>query len=166
MSTVDTHRKAPWMYAIILASLALDEANVLRLIHGRAPGPVLLPWAIAVACALALAWLPQRKSWWRVAIWSLLGITTFFISVLSDGTNLSLWTVIAVAWGPVAVDTRRRVTAGILWLAHVVAQLTLLPLHIGTAGVVYTILGGTGILATLAWHHWGPRPACQQQTSA
>ena len=166
LSTVNTSRKAPWMLAIILASLALDEANVLRLIHGRAPGPALVPWAIAVACTLALAWLPQRKSWWRVAVWILLGLTTFSISVLSDGTNLSLWTVIAVAWGPVVGDSRRRVTAGILWLAHAVAQFTLLPLHIGTAGVVYTILAGTGILATLAWHHWGPRPACQQQTSS
>ena len=54
------------MFAIILASLALDEANVLRLIHGRAPGPALAPWAIAVACTLALAWLPKRKSWWRM----------------------------------------------------------------------------------------------------
>lgn len=166
MSTVDTNRKAPWMFAIVLASFALDEANLLRLIHGRAPGPALVLWAISVACTLSLGWLPQRRSWWRVAIWALLGITTSFISVLSDGTNLSLWTVIAIAWGPVAGDTRRRVAAGILWLAHVVAQFTLLPLHIGTAGVVYTILAGTGILATLAWHHWGPRPECQQPISS
>ena len=101
-----------------------------------------------------------------MAVWILLGITLFFISVLSDGTNLSLWTVIAVAWGPVAGDTRRRVTAGSLGLAHVVAQFTLLPLHLGTAAVVYTVLGGTGLLATLAWHHWGPHPTCQQQTSS
>lgn len=77
------------------------------------------------------------------------------ISVLSDGTNLSLWTMVAVAWGPVAGDTRRRVIAGLLWLAHVVVQFTLLPLPIGTAGGAYTILVGTGILATLAWHDWG-----------
>jgi hypothetical protein len=145
------------MFAVFLSSVLVDALNLLRLIHWKFPEPAwlwVLPWVAAILSMAALVWLPQRKWWWRVGLWILLGVATFLMSALSDGSNLSLWTMIAFASGPSA-DHSSRLVAGVCWGVHAVAQFALLPLGMGAAATVYGVLASTGILGTLWWHWWG-----------
>ncbi len=149
MST--TNRKPRWAFGLILLTLAADLANLGRLVHGPWPPVFWAPYAIAAACTtLLLLWQGGEKS--RRALWILLGLALFLITVVSDGTNVSLWVGLAVGTSLPHPLARRRIASGVFWLLHVAVQSTLLPLHGPSPYLVYALLAGTGLLGWASWH--------------
>ncbi len=97
-----------------------------------------------------LLWQGGEKS--RRVLWLLLGLALFLITVVSDGTDVSLWVALAVGTSLPHPLVRRRIASGVFWLLHIAVQSTLLPLHGPSPYLVYTLLAGTGLLGWASWH--------------
>ncbi|MCL4318912.1 MAG: hypothetical protein M1596_03330, partial [Firmicutes bacterium] len=99
----------------------------------------------------------------RIVLWIILSLAILLLSVLSDGTNLSLWVWIALIIGPVTTIPIRQMAAGILGLAHIVTQIVLLPLPTHNAPLSYIIIQATGLIGLLLWHQWHRPNLAQEQ---
>ena len=160
---MDNARKPQWIFGILFISLIVDVANVFRLVHGPVPFPFFLPWVVAGLATLFLAFSKQDYKTLRIVLWIILSLAVLLLSILSDGTNLSLWAWIALVIGPVSTVPSRQVAAGILGLAHIVTQLVLLPLPTHNAPLSYVIIQVTGLIGLLLWHQWHRPPHTQEQ---
>jgi hypothetical protein len=146
-----TNRKPRWAFGLMLLALAADLANLGRLVHGPWPAVFWAPYAIAAACTAGLLlWQAGEKS--RRALWILLALALFLITVVSDGTDVSLWVALAVGTSLPHPLMRRRIASGVFWLLHIAVQSTLLPLHGPSPYLVYALLAGTGLLGWASWH--------------
>lgn len=149
MST--TNRNPRWAFGLILLALAADLVNLGRLVHGPWPAIFWAPYVMAAACTTALLlWQGGEKS--RRALWILLGLTLFLITVVSDGTDVSLWVALAVGTSLPHPLMRRRLGSGVFWLLHIAVQSTLFPLHGPSPYLVYALVAGTGLLGWASWH--------------
>jgi hypothetical protein len=99
----------------------------------------------------------------RIILWIVLSLAILLLSILSDGTNLSLWVWIALIIGPVTTIPMRQIAAGILGLAHIMTQIVLLPLPIHNAPLSYAIIQVTGLISLLLWHQWHRPHLTQEQ---
>ena len=124
---MDNARKPKWLFGVLFISLIIDVANVFRLVHGPVPFPFFLPWVVAGLVTLYLTFSRHDSKTLRVVLWIILSLAVLLLSILSDGTNLSLWVWIALIIGPVTTIPIRQMAAGILGLAHIVTQIVLLP---------------------------------------
>ncbi len=160
---MDNARKPQWLFGILFISLIIDVANVFRLVHGPVPFPFFLPWVLAGLVTLYLTFSRHDSKALRIVLWIILSLAVLLLSILSDGTNLSLWVWIALIIGPVSTIPSRQVAAGILGLAHIVTQLVLLPLPTHNAPLSYVIIQVTGLVGLLLWHQWRRPPRTQEQ---
>ena len=157
---MDNARKPQWLFGILFISLIIDVANVFRLVHGPVPFLFFLPCVVA---GLMTLYLTDSKAL-RIVLWIILSLAVLLLSILSDGTNLSLWVWIALLIGPVSTTVpSRQVTAGILGLAHIVTPLVLVPLPTHNAPLSYVIIPITGLAGLLLWHQWRRPPLTQEQ---
>ena len=147
-------RKPKWIGGILFISLIIDAANIFRLVHGPVPFPFFLPWVVAGLVTLYLTVSRHDAKALRVVLWIILSLAVLLLSIVSDGTNLSLWVWIALMIGPVSPVPYRQVAAGILGLAHIVTQIVLLPLPTHNASLSYIIIPVTGLIGLLLWHQW------------
>lgn len=147
-------RKPKWLFGVLFTSLIIDVANVFRLVHGPVPFPFFLPWVVAGLVTLYLIFSRHDSKTLRIILWIVLSLAILLLSILSDGTNLSLWVWIALIIGPVTSIPIRQLAAGILGLAHIVTQIVLLPLPTHNAPLTYTIIQFTGLIGLLLWHQW------------
>ena len=160
---MDNARKPQWLFGILFISLIIDVANVFRLVHGPVPFPFFLPWVVAGLVTLYLTFSRHDSKALRIVLWIILSLAVLLLSILSDGTNLSLWVWIALVIGPVSTVPYRQVAAGILGLAHIVTQLVLLPLPTHNGPLSYVIIQVTGLVGLLLWHQWHRPPRTQEQ---
>ena len=151
---MDNTRTPKWIFGVLFISLIIDVVNVFRLVHGPVPFPFFLPWVVAGLVTLYLTFSRHDSKAWRVVLWIILSLAVLLLSVLSDGTNLSLWVWIALIIGPVTPIPIRQMAAGILGLAHIVTQIVLLPLPNHNAPLSYIIIQVTGLIGLLLWHQW------------
>ena len=151
---MDNAQKPQRIFGILFISLIVDVSNVFRLVHGPVPFPFFLPWVVAGLATLFLAFSQQDSKTLRIVLWIILSLAILLLSVLSDGTNLSLWVWIALIIGPVSPVPYRQVSAGIMGLAHIVTQIVLLPLPTHNAPLSYCIIQATGLIGLLFWHQW------------
>jgi hypothetical protein len=160
---MDSTRKPQWVFGVLFISLIIDVANVFRLVHGPVPFGFFLPWVVAGLITLYLTFSRHDSKMLRIVLWIILSLAVLLVSILSDGTNLSLWVWIALIIGPVTPIPMRQLAAGILGLAHVVSQIVLLPLPSHNAPLSYVIIQVTGLVGLLLWHQWHrPRRAMEQ----
>ena len=160
---MDNARKPQWLFGILFISLLIDVANVFRLVHGPVPFPFFVPWVVAGLVTLYLTFRRPDFQALRIVLWIILSLAVLLLSILSDGTNLSLWVWIALIIGPVSTVPHRQVAAGILGLAHIVTQLVLLPLPTHNAPLSYVIIQVTGLVGLLLWHQWHRPHLTQEQ---
>ncbi|PSR20350.1 MAG: hypothetical protein C7B45_15315 [Sulfobacillus acidophilus] len=160
---MDSTRKPKWIFGVLFISLLIDVANVFRLVHGPVPFPFFVPWVVARLVTLYLSFSRPDSHALRIVLWIILSLAVLLLSILSDGTNLSLWVWIALIIGPVSTVPSRQVAAGILGLAHIVTQLILLPLPTHDAPLSYIIIQVTGLVGLLLWHQWQRPPRTQEQ---
>lgn len=154
---MDNERKPAWLFGVLFISLAVDVANVFRLVHGPVPFPFFVPWIVAGVATILLAWGKAHNiRAARIILWIVLSLAVLLLSILSDGTNLSLWVWIGIIIGPVTPVLSRRLIAGLFGLAHIVTQGFLLPLPIHNAPLSYIIIELTGALGLIVWHQWRP----------
>ena len=163
MST-DNARKPQWIFGILFISLIVDVSNVFRLVHGPVPFPFFLPWVVAGLVTLYLTFSRHDSKTLRIILWIILSLAVLLLSILSDGTNLSLWVWIALIIGPVSPVPYRQVAAGIMGLAHIVTQIVLLPLPPNNAPLSYIIIQVTGLVGLLLWHQWHRPHRAMEQT--
>ena len=156
-------RKPQWNLGVLFTSLIIDVAIVVRLVHGPVPLPLFLPWVVAGQVTLYLTLSRHDSKPLRIVLWMILSLAVWLLSILSDGTNLSLWVWITLMIGPVSTFPSRQMAAGILGLAHVVTQLVLLPLPTHNAPLSYVIIQVTGLIGLLLWHQWRRPPLTQEQ---
>ena len=161
---MDNARKPKWLFGVLFISLIIDVANVFRLVHGPVPFPFFLPWVVAGLVTLYLTFSRHDSKTLRVVLWIILSLAVLLLSILSDGTNLSLWVWIALIIGPVTTIPIRQMAAGILGLAHIVTQIVLLPLPTHNAPLSYIIIQLTGLFGLLLWHQWH-RPHFPQENA-
>ncbi len=159
----DNTRKFQWILGTLFISLIIDVANVFRLVHGSVPFPFFVPWVVAGLVTLYLTFTRHDSKALRIILWIILSLAVLLLSILSDGTNLSLWVWIALIFGPVSTVPSRQVAAGILGLAHIVTQLVLLPLPTHNAPLSYVIIQVTGLVGLLLWHQWHRPHRTQEQ---
>jgi hypothetical protein len=160
---MDNARKPKWIFGVLFISLIIDVANVFRLVHGPVPFPFFLPWVVAGLVTLYLTFSRHDSKTLRIVLWIILSLAILLLSVLSDGTNLSLWVWIALIIGPVTTIPIRQMAAGILGLAHIVTQIVLLPLPTHNAPLSYIIIQATGLIGLLLWHQWHRPNLAQEQ---
>ena len=156
-------RKPKWLFGVLFISLIIDVANVFRLVHGPVPFPFFLPWVVAGLVTLYLIFSRHDSKTLRIILWIVLSLAILLLSILSDGTNLSLWVWIALIIGPVTTIPMRQIAAGILGLAHIMTQIVLLPLPIHNAPLSYAIIQVTGLISLLLWHQWHRPHLTQEQ---
>ena len=155
-------RKPKWLFGALFISLIIDVANVFRLVHRPVPFPFFLPWVVAGLVTLYLTFSRHDSKALRIMPWIILSLAVLLVSILSDGTNLSLWVWITLMIGPVTTIPIRHMVAGILGLAHIVTQIFLLPLPTHNAPLSYIIIQVTGLIGLLLWHQWH-RPHLTQE---
>ena len=160
---MDNARKPQWSFGVLFISLLIDVANVFRLVHGPVPFPFFVPWVVAGLVTLYLTFRRPDFQALRIVLWIILSLAVLLLSILSDGTNLSLWVWIALIIGPVSTAPHRQVAAGILGLAHIVTQLVLLPLPTHDAPLFYVIIQVTGLVGLLLCHQWHRPHLTQEQ---
>lgn len=159
---MDNKRKPAWLFGVLVISLAVDVANVFRLVHGPVPFPFFVPWIVAGVATIFLAWGKAHNiQAVRIILWIVLSSAVLLLSILSDGTNLSLWVWIGIIIGPVTSVLSRRVIAGLFGLAHIITQGFLLPLPVHNAPLSYIIIELTGAFGLVAWHQWRPPSVTQ-----
>ena len=107
-------RKPKWLFGVLFISLIIDVANVFRLVHGPVPFPFFLPWVVAGLVTLYLIFSRHDSKTLRIILWIVLSLAILLLSILSDGTNLSLWVWIALIIGPVTTIPMRQIAAGVL----------------------------------------------------
>lgn len=147
-------RKPKWTFGVLFISLIIDVVNVLRLVHGPVPFLFFLPWVVAGLITIYLTFSQHDSKTLRFVLWMVLSLAVLLLSMLSDGTNLSLWVWITLIIGPVTTIPIRRMAAGVLGLAHIVTQIVLLPLPTHNALLSYIVIQTTGLLGILLWHQW------------
>ena len=106
--SMDNTRKPQWLFGVLLISLIIDVANVFRLVHGQVPCPFLIPWVVAGLVTLYLTFSRQNSKVLRIVLWIVLSLAVLLLSILSDGTNLSLWVWMALLIGPVTTVPARQ----------------------------------------------------------
>ena len=154
---MDNTRKPAWLFGVLFISLAVDVANVVRLVHGPVPFPFFVPWIVAGVATILLAWGKAHNiRGVRIILWIVLSLAVLLLSILSDGTNLSLWVWLGIITGPMAPVLIRRLIAGLFGLAHIITQGFLLPLPTHNAPLSYIIIELTGALGFIVWHQWRP----------
>ena len=124
---MDYARKPQWLSSVLFVSLTIDTANLFRLVRGSVPLPLLVPW---IATDLLTVWLTTRKRdrpTWRLMLWIVLSVAVLELSVLSDGTNVSLWVYLALMMGHMSAMPIRQILAILFGVAHIATQLLLLP---------------------------------------
>jgi len=151
---MDSTRTPQWAFGVLFISHLIDVANVFRLVHGPVPFSFFLPWVIAGLITLYLTVSKHDSKTLRIVLWIILSLAVLLVSILSDGTNLSLWVWIALIVGPVSPVPYRQVAAGIMGLAHILTQIVLLPLPTHNAPLSYVIIQVTGLIGLLLWHEW------------
>ncbi len=153
--SMDNTSKPAWLFGVLFISLAVDIGNIFRLVHGSVPFPFLVPWLVAgvVTLLLALSKAYTNRTV-RIMLWIVLSLAVLVVSILSDGTNLSLWVWIGITLGPVTSVRRRQLLAALLGVAHIVTQGVLLPLPIHNAPMSYLIIQLTGLFALIVWRQW------------
>ena len=159
---MDNERKPAWLFGVLFISLAVDVANVFRLVHGPVPFPFFVPWIVAGVATILLAWGKAHNiRAVRIILWIVLSLAVLLLSILSDGTNLSLWVWLGIITGPMSPVLSRRLIAGLFGLAHIITQGFLLPLPPHNAPTSYIIIELTGALGLIAWHQWHRRAVTQ-----
>ncbi|AEW04295.1 hypothetical protein Sulac_0792 [Sulfobacillus acidophilus DSM 10332] len=153
--TITHTNKPPWLFGVLFSSLVTDGANIVRLLHGAVPAPFYVPWFVAGLSAIFLAWGKVSSiRGVRIFFWIILSLAVLLLSLLSDGTNLSLWVWLGIISGPVPPVLSKRLTAGFFGLAHVITQAFLLPLPVQGAPLSYGVIALTGALVFITWHQW------------
>ena len=159
---MDNKRKPAWLFGVLFISLAVDVANVFRLVHGPVPFLFFVPWIVAGVATILLAW---GKAHYvravRIILWIVLSLAVLLLSILSDGTNLSLWVGLGIITGPMTPVLSRRLIAGLFGLAHIITQGFLLPLPTHHAPLSYILIELTGALGLIVWHQWHRRAVTQ-----
>ena len=154
---MDNKRKPAWLFGVLFISLVVDVANVFRLVHGPVPFPFFVPWLVAGVATILLAWGKAHTiRAVRIILWIVLSLAVLLLSILSDGTNLSLWVWLGIITGPMTPVLSRRLIAGLFGLAHIITQGFLLPLPTHNAPLSYIIIDLTGVLGLIVWHQWRP----------
>lgn len=161
---VSMTRKLSGPFGVLLMSLVIDLVNIMRLIHGFLPLPFFVSWGVAGLVALYLTLSSRQSKVLRVVLWIILSVAVLLLSLVSDGSNLSLWVWVALISGPVTTSPRRRMAAGLIGLTHVVAQFVLLPLPIHSAPVAFFMIPVTGLIGLLLWHQWRRPVVTLEQT--
>lgn len=160
---MDNTRKPKGTFGILFISLIIDVANVFRLVHGPVPFPFFLPWVVAGLVTLYLTFSRHDSKTLRIVLWIILSLAVLLLSILSDGTNLSLWVWIALIIGPVTTVPSRQMAAGIMGLAHVASQIVFLPLPTHNAPLSYIVIQVTGLIGLILWHQWRRPHLTQEQ---
>ena len=161
--SMDNTRKPQWLFGVLFISLIIDVANVFRLVHGQVPFPFLIPWVVAGLVTLYLTFSRQNSKVLRIVLWIVLSLAVLLLSILSDGTNLSLWVWMALLIGPVTTVPARQMAAGLFGVAHIATQIVLLPLPTHNALLSYGIIPVTGLVGLLLWHQWHRPHLTQEQ---
>ena len=161
---MDSTRKPQWTFGVLFISLIIDVANVFRLVHGPVPFPFFLPWLVAGLITLYLTFTQHDSKTLRIVLWIILSLAVLLLSILSDGTNLSLWVWITLIIGPITPIPMRQLAAGVLGFAHIASQIVLLPLPTHNAPLSYLIIQVTGIVGLLLWHQWHRPHRAMEQT--
>lgn len=157
-------RKPQWAFVVLLISLIMDMTNILRLVRGAMPGLFFVPWMVAGLATVFLTFDRKSSRARRILLWIILSLGILLVSFLSDGTNLSLWVWIAPIIGGVTTVPYRQVVAGLLGLAHVVAQIVLVPLPTSHALLPYGMILLLGFIGLLVWHQGHRPPMTQERT--
>ena len=162
---MDNKRKPAWLFGVLFISLVVDVANVFRIVHGPVPVPFFIPWIVAGVATILLAWgKAYNVRAVRIILWIVLSLAVLLLSILSDGTNLSLWVWLGIITGPMSPVLSRRLIAGLFGLAHIITQGFLLPLPTHNAPLSYILIELTGALGLIVWHQCRP-PAVTQGRS-
>ncbi len=141
-----------YRYAVFIAAFMIDAINLIRLLRGDVSIQFMSILALGVIAAALLNFVQERA--FRISLWVLLTIALFVVSVLSNGTNLSLWAWLGILLGPVTVQSRRLLAAAIFAAIHAVLQFILLPLAPHQSSPVFLVLVITGFAGFAIWHQW------------
>ncbi|PSR21662.1 MAG: hypothetical protein C7B45_10110 [Sulfobacillus acidophilus] len=141
-----------YRYAVFIVAFIIDAINLIRLFKGDVSGQFISILAVGVIAAVLLNFVQERV--FRISLWVVLTIALFVVSVLSNGTNLSLWAWLGLLLGPVTVQSRRLITAAVFAAIHAVLQFILLPLPLHQSSPIFLALVICGFGAFAVWHQW------------
>lgn len=145
-------RTLDYRYGVFIAAFIIDAINLIRLLHDTVSVQFLTILAVGVIAAILLNFAQERL--FRVPLWVVLTLALFVVSVLSNGTDLSLWVWLGLMLGPVTTQSRRLWGAAIFAAIHAFLQFILLPLAPHQSSPVFLVLVITGFAGVALWHQW------------
>ncbi len=142
---MDNSKNSSWLFDVFFISLAVDEANIFQLVY-PIPFPFPVPWIVAGVATYKI------RAIRGVILWIVWSLAVLFPSMLSGGTNQSLWVCPGVITEPITFVLSRQLAAGLFGLTRTQGFLPPPPAH--NAALFHIIIPLTGAFGLIDLHQW------------